>query len=189
MKQIGLALHNYHDVNLSFPPAKNYSGQASDYSNDPGGRGLVLNTTALTMILGYMEQTPLYNAYNFSMPSSNAIYPARGVNLNPVGLSAGGMLVNTTVTSTVISTFLCPSEGTVLPYTHSTGTTPALNATLNAAIELPARLRPGLPGDPPGVDMKAIYVTPSMRKNFFCFTAQEGCCSCRSGRGRRRRVG
>ena len=48
LKQIGLALHNYVSANDAFPPAKIYAGSCTS-SN--GGAGLVLNTTAFTMIL------------------------------------------------------------------------------------------------------------------------------------------
>src|SRR5205085_1975470 len=43
LKQMGLALHNYHSSNNAFPPAKIYAGSCSTASN--GGAGLVLNTT------------------------------------------------------------------------------------------------------------------------------------------------
>src|SRR5580693_38631 len=71
LKQIGLGFHNYLTANGGFPPSKIYSGMCL-ISN--GGPGYVLNTTAFTMILGYIEQTPLYNAYNFSQASSNTTY-------------------------------------------------------------------------------------------------------------------
>src|SRR5580658_5278867 len=73
LKQMGLAFHNYQTTNGAFPPAKIFSG-ACIYSN--GGQGLALNTTAFTMILGFIDQTPLYNAYNFSQPSSNSAWEA-----------------------------------------------------------------------------------------------------------------
>ena len=41
LKQMGLALHNYHSAINTFPPAKIYSGSCSTASN--GGAGLVLN--------------------------------------------------------------------------------------------------------------------------------------------------
>src|SRR5262245_12771733 len=63
LKQMGIAFHNYNSANGALPPAKIYSGSCSVGSN-PGG--LVLNTTAFTMILGFIEQTSLLNAYNFS---------------------------------------------------------------------------------------------------------------------------
>jgi len=134
MKQIGLAMHNYVSTHGVFPPAKIYAGQAAALSNDPGGQGLVLNTTAHAMILSFLEQTAMANAYNYSMPSSNAIYPGRLPNVNVVGLSAGGMLVNTSVTSTLLSTYICPSDiQYATPYTHPTGVTPDRYATWNGA--------------------------------------------------------
>ena len=51
LKQMGLAMHNYESTNSSFPPAKLYSAGTTTTSNDPAGVGLVLNTTAFTMIL------------------------------------------------------------------------------------------------------------------------------------------
>jgi len=99
LKQIGLAMHNYAGANGAFPPAKIYSGSCA---GTPGGR--VLNTTALVMILGYMEQTPLLNAYNFSqagnMSSYNVASPA------PVGSA----YVNTSVVGAVVASYFCPSD-------------------------------------------------------------------------------
>jgi len=52
LKQLGIALHNYHDTVLSLP-----WGQGPLGWNDWG---------TLPMILPYMEQRPLYNAINFN---------------------------------------------------------------------------------------------------------------------------
>jgi prepilin-type N-terminal cleavage/methylation domain-containing protein/prepilin-type processing-associated H-X9-DG protein len=101
LKQMGLALHNYNDTNGAFPPAKIYSGSCATLN--PGGR--VLNTTAFALILGFMEQTVLSNAYNFSQASSNSAYHAIGNN-NLVGNAA----VNSTVVGTLVATFSCPSD-------------------------------------------------------------------------------
>ena len=48
LKQLGLAMHNYHDANLSLPP---------------GHRSAVFGTFQ-TFVLPYIEQGPLANAYN-----------------------------------------------------------------------------------------------------------------------------
>jgi len=88
LKQLGLACHNYVDINGSFPSqvgGYNYTGQAawsgtSDY-----------RTSWMVQILPQMEQTPLFNAYNFA--SDRAEYSWN----------------NTTVMATPISSFACPS--------------------------------------------------------------------------------
>jgi prepilin-type N-terminal cleavage/methylation domain-containing protein/prepilin-type processing-associated H-X9-DG protein len=108
LKQIGLALHNYHSALNAMPPAKIYGlGGPSTVSN--GGKGTVLNTTGFTMLLNQLEQAALHHAYNFSMPSSNAVV-AGTPNINVMGLAAGGQVVNSTVVGTVIATFVCPSD-------------------------------------------------------------------------------
>ena len=132
LKQIGLAMHNYESSNGAFPPAKIYSASAgtptgaTPVPNDPGGIGLVLNTTAHTMILNYMEQTVMANAYNFMLPSSPAVNA--GPNMTVVG-GTSSYLANTTVTSSFLSGFVCPSDGTPVPYTSAAGAYAGLNAS------------------------------------------------------------
>lgn len=57
MKQLGLALHNYHDNFLTFPP-----GAVSSVTAGAPYQGWGWNA----MILPYMDQAPLYNQINFS---------------------------------------------------------------------------------------------------------------------------
>ncbi|MFH1923215.1 MAG: DUF1559 domain-containing protein, partial [Planctomycetota bacterium] len=56
LKQIGLALHNYHDDHGCFPPA---------YIADEDGRPM---HSWRVLILPYMEQGPLYDQYRFDEP-------------------------------------------------------------------------------------------------------------------------
>jgi prepilin-type N-terminal cleavage/methylation domain-containing protein/prepilin-type processing-associated H-X9-DG protein len=98
MKQIGLALHNYHTGMDRFPMAvsKNPLWGAGDTDGD-WGYGRWTGWSAQALLLGYMDQMPLYNAANF------ALGPGAG----------GGMLgsmPNSTVYNTVINSFLCPSD-------------------------------------------------------------------------------
>ena len=59
LKQIGLALHNYHDAHSAFP-------YGSDYSENQRQAQTV---NFLMMILPYIEQAPLYNTLApFSTP-------------------------------------------------------------------------------------------------------------------------
>lgn len=101
LKQISLSLHNYESTYRALPPAKIYSGSC----NSPnGGVGLVLNTTGFVMILSQMDQTPLFNAYNFSQASANSAWNGGNTKL------MGTAFVNTTVIGSVIESFVCPSD-------------------------------------------------------------------------------
>ncbi len=63
LKQIGLACHNYVDVNSSFPSqiaGYNYSGGCAWFGNSD------YRTSWLVQILPQMDQTPLFNSYNFT---------------------------------------------------------------------------------------------------------------------------
>ena len=97
LKQYGLALHNYHDVNHMFPPG-GWSGV-----NDPG------NTTSSPWsdergswqfyILPYMEQDPLYKVIAASGP------PMKTIN------SVGQWLNDPRVTNARPKYLRCPSDG------------------------------------------------------------------------------
>jgi prepilin-type N-terminal cleavage/methylation domain-containing protein len=108
MKQLGLAFHNYETNTRVLPPAKIYSGSCLNHSN--GGKGLVLNTTAFTMILSYLEQAPLWNAYNFSQASSNSAWAGSAPDGPANTILLGNAAVNTTVVSTLVASFACPSD-------------------------------------------------------------------------------
>jgi prepilin-type N-terminal cleavage/methylation domain-containing protein/prepilin-type processing-associated H-X9-DG protein len=85
LKQLGLALHNYESSKGVFPAGR------TNYPNV---------WSSLSMLLTTMEGNPLYNSINFTFPS--------------VDLSASGSLTNapnTTVVSTAIKAFLCPTDG------------------------------------------------------------------------------
>jgi prepilin-type N-terminal cleavage/methylation domain-containing protein len=82
MHQLGLAIHNYHDTHMLFPPLGIGSYQASFF----------------TLILPFMDEASIYNAYNMAHTAfSRAATPA-------------GSYVNTTVTSQVMAQYKCPSQ-------------------------------------------------------------------------------
>lgn len=64
LKQIGLALHNYHDAYNMFPPE-------SIWAYGAVGSWQPRNFSWLCMILPYLDQAPLYNQTNFSLPVWN----------------------------------------------------------------------------------------------------------------------
>ncbi len=117
LKQIGLAMHNYHTVHDKFPigMSKNPFGICPqlDYRGWNGW-------SAHALLLGSMEQSNVYNAANFHW--------------NPNQNSCGGpaSAINQTVTLTIVNSFLCPSDpnsGTsrINNYHASTGTTTSPN--------------------------------------------------------------
>ena len=93
LKQIGLALHNYHDTYLKFPASMYFSnfpggGLNNTYFQDQGGT--LHGPSWLVCLLPYIDQAPLFNQCNFNQ--------AIGANANAV------------VTSANIGGFQCPSD-------------------------------------------------------------------------------
>lgn len=85
LKQMGIALHNYHDALLIFPPGYIAASKFLDGETDTSpGWGWA------SMILPQLDQGPLYSSANFNLPVQ---VPA-----------------NATATRTVLSAFLCPSD-------------------------------------------------------------------------------
>jgi prepilin-type N-terminal cleavage/methylation domain-containing protein len=101
MKQMGLALHNYHDVSGVFPAALLSSGRY----NAPAyfvGNTRIKNITGWQMLLPYIDQSPLYNQFDFNVSS---------VNSNPYTLPIEPMLpANEALVTTPIPMLECPSH-------------------------------------------------------------------------------
>ena len=60
LKQLGLAVHNYHDVNMVLPMQTLYPTASAESYGWSYGWGLGL--------LPHLEQTPAYNAFNLALP-------------------------------------------------------------------------------------------------------------------------
>ena len=86
MKQLGLAVHNYHSQNNCIPPADMFMGSMRDL-------GWGWNQSWMVRLLPGIEQQSLYNAYNFQWDDPTP-------NPGP----------NTTVAFTGIPTLYCPSD-------------------------------------------------------------------------------
>jgi prepilin-type N-terminal cleavage/methylation domain-containing protein/prepilin-type processing-associated H-X9-DG protein len=98
LKQLGLAVQNYHSQTNALPASTMFLGPNK-------GLGWGWNATWEVFLLPNMEQSPMYNSYNFS------------VNADPWNATGAGM-ANTTVIYTAISSLICPSENQkVRPYT------------------------------------------------------------------------
>ena len=64
LKQLGLALHNYHDTHGRFPPTQIMVHYTAANNQSPVPR----NHTWMSLILPFLEQTALYSSINFSAP-------------------------------------------------------------------------------------------------------------------------
>lgn len=81
LKQIGLALHNYHDTVGRFPMDAIRTFQ-------PQGTPAARNFSWMTMILPYFDQAPLYNAINFSAPLWGQTVSSTGKEIRSTMLTA-----------------------------------------------------------------------------------------------------
>jgi len=99
LKQMGLALHNYHDVYNVFPP-----GWVAVLPSNPSAPLTQFPTNSwgwATFILPYMDMTSVYNQINFSQGFAGHC-DATGAN-SATGIGNGPE-------QTVIATFRCPSD-------------------------------------------------------------------------------
>ena len=96
MKQLGLAMHNYHDINGAFPPGRIWSN--SGFPTIFSGQQ---NTTWFCMMLPMFEQGTLANAYNFSLGAEGPVVS---------GTNIPALDANLTVNGTKIAVFQCPSD-------------------------------------------------------------------------------
>jgi prepilin-type N-terminal cleavage/methylation domain-containing protein len=69
LKQLGLAMHNYHDTHRTFPPGAVWYGIGSAPEN---GRDANWGTTWVVQVLPFMDQANLYNNYNMSLKARSA---------------------------------------------------------------------------------------------------------------------
>ena len=87
LKQLGLALHNYHDTYKSLP-------MAYFVYNNPAASHYNLRSWGV-MVLPFIEQQSLYDQYDQNLPACNEAGPGAQANIN--------------VIETPLSAFICPS--------------------------------------------------------------------------------
>ncbi len=94
LKQLGLAVHNYHQQFNCLPAEAMFIGP------NIGNNGWGWCASWAVFMLPNLEQNPLYNAYNFAL----------GADASGFAANQSGGIVNTTVTYSAIPTFSCPSD-------------------------------------------------------------------------------
>jgi len=117
LKQIGLAMHNYNTSTNSFPMGS--SQGPYDYQSDNTGFPAWDSWSAQALMLGYIEQQPLYNAANFNFAVAWTYQPS--------------WYTNSTVYESKIASYLCPSDGNAGTSNPLTAPNPGLNS-YNASI-------------------------------------------------------
>jgi prepilin-type N-terminal cleavage/methylation domain-containing protein len=107
LKQIGVALHNYHDAFSCFP-----FGKGASYGAYFPGTPVYPRWSAHSMILPYLDQAPLYNSIDFKLPPDTPGM-AGVIPFMPPYTSPGG--VNTIACQSPVPVFLCPTDSSQGP--------------------------------------------------------------------------
>lgn len=106
LKQIGIAMHNYHDTFKVLPSGTINPGNEVDASlpqYTPQHLASVLNHSGHMLILPFMEQQALYDQIDFNICSSGFVEGS--------GVLAGGWPnANTPLMNVLIPAYLCPSD-------------------------------------------------------------------------------
>jgi prepilin-type N-terminal cleavage/methylation domain-containing protein len=103
LKQIGLALHNYHDSFGRFPP-----GKGPDYRASRPGTPVYPRWSPHSKLLPFVEQDNLYNSIDFTWPPETPGMGNPVINFMPAWQNPGR--VNAAASRTVVPGFLCPSD-------------------------------------------------------------------------------
>ena len=105
LKQLGVALHNYHDVHSVFP------GNEVGCVKNPGAtaRRCWEGWSGIAMLLPFLDQAPLFESANFNT------YWNRNQTINGQN--------NRTVSTTMLTALLCPSDPTARKWTGNSAPT------------------------------------------------------------------
>ena len=97
LKQLGLAIANYESSNSCIPSSSIW-GTKNGLCSGWGFGNNCQNTPWFVLMLPYIEQGPLFNSFNSAVGTEGVQYL--------------GFLVNSTVDTTRIASFQCPSDST-----------------------------------------------------------------------------
>ena len=97
IKQLCIALQNYHDVKGTFPPSIQFAQNVVDAGEEQLASNARYGPNWVIMILPYMEESALFDAFDLEVPISSA--------------------ANAAARGTELRVMLCPSDkGNVEPY-------------------------------------------------------------------------
>ena len=142
MHQLGLALHNYHDTHGCFPPGR-IGGPASSNSQE-------LSHAMFTHLLPFLDETAVYNAYNFSLPGSET---------RAAHDDGGKGIANTTAGTRYLAQLQCPSD--LRPFrTSASGQWYMWNLSVNY-VPCWGSLPTGCPRNPSSTDANGMFANNS----------------------------
>ncbi len=140
LKQIGLALANYHDTHNKFPPG-------AIYGMLPSGCPLCAGTNWRAFILPYIDQAPVYNKLNFIGGSFSAFAPYPFSNGNQV------------LQRLLIPVYKCPTS-TWDPFSNPPNCTNDVGGQMVDYV--------GIAGAYPDPASRASVCSPQASHGFFC---------------------
>jgi prepilin-type N-terminal cleavage/methylation domain-containing protein/prepilin-type processing-associated H-X9-DG protein len=110
MKQLGLAVHNYHDLEGRCPPA----GRGYGWCQTPGAYGdpAVLNLNGLVLLLPHLEQQNLFARIRTDQATSHTVNGLAPDTAAPSGRLRVDAVAsgNAAAISQIVPAFVCPSE-------------------------------------------------------------------------------
>jgi len=110
LKQLGLAMHNYHDAHKLFAPSAIGLGWCSASSTYPG-TSMIMNKNGLSLLLPFLDQTPLYQSLDHSAAhSAQSTGFCCGLPGNTSGTLANNPVTNANEMSVQLEIFKCPSD-------------------------------------------------------------------------------
>ncbi len=103
LKQLGLAVHNYHDSFDCLP-----FGKGPDYMDEVASAPVYARWSAQSQLLSFFEQGTLFNAINFNLPPDVPNLDTMMMGFMPGFTSPNG--ANSTVSRLNLAAMLCPSD-------------------------------------------------------------------------------
>ncbi len=123
LKQMGLALHNYMDTHRVFPPSELGNGRCTETDTANTLPPCTMNLNGLVLLLPFVEQSGLYNSFNFNQAFDPEI---GGAGFAGAPLCGGTATPNLTLAQNAtrsLPLFSCPSDASGVynaAYVHRT---------------------------------------------------------------------
>jgi prepilin-type N-terminal cleavage/methylation domain-containing protein len=142
LKEIGLALQEFHDTHIKMPAALIHSGRS-----DPAVHGLspycgpevcykgqpyaIYNHTGFIALLPYLEQKGLHDQYDYGKVSSSSNMTGAPLGADPGGANHNHDPINgfDGVASNILKVYQCPSDRDEEPVNNAPGSTDQFEAT------------------------------------------------------------